>query len=713
MGTATPPSLSSALDAVFHPRSIAVIGATERAGYGARVLSTLLRANFDGIIYPINPGRDRVFDLPCYASPDDLPGPVDLVVVVVPAAAVAKALRRCAAAGARAAIVISAGFAELGDDGAAQQAELCAIAAETGLRIIGPNCLGAANMVDGIWPTAASRLSSGVPLVAPGAALVSQSGATAFGPLLAMAADRGLGFRYVVTTGNEADLVAADFVEYFLALPDVRVVTLMLEGLRDFTRLRHLAQDAAQRGKFLVMLKVGRSSAGARAARSHTAALTGSDQVHDALFRQLGIARARDYDELIEQSAMLLHASMPAGPRMGVASHSGGVGAHMCDLLGVEGLQIPQLSAPARAAVGAVLGERGSAANPADLTTFASGPQFRPLLDALFADDNMDAWVVATQGNAERAQIIVDAAQATHRPVSVAWTGSQTDTEGLDVLRAGGVPVFALPSGAARAAGALLGVADAHRRRELDAALLADSTCAPMADIALDTSGTLSEHASKRVLAHFGIQSTAEYLCSTFDEARQAAASLGYPLVLKASVAELAHKSEHGLVRLDVRNEAEMNEAFSALEGAAERVAPQRLEGILVQPFVRGGIETIIGIADDADHGRLLMLGLGGTLVEAMAESMGAVTWRASPIGPHEAQAMIAEVPALDVLLGGVRGAPAADRAALVEALTNLSTMAESLGERLETVDVNPLLVRAVGQGVLALDALVVLKAHD
>jgi acetyltransferase len=703
--------LRSALDAIFRPRAIAVIGATERAGYGARVLSNMQRSGFDGTVYAINPNRDRVFDWPCYPSPDDLPGVPDLALVVVPASAVIDALRRCAAAGARAAIVISAGFAELGEDGADRQAQLRAIAQESGMRIVGPNCLGAANLVDSIWPTAASRLTTDLPLAVPGAALVSQSGATAFGPLLALAGDRGLGFRYAVSTGNEADLVAADFVEYFLGLSDVRVVTLMLEGVRDFARLRHLADQAAQLGKFIVILKVGRSAAGARAAQSHTAALTGSDQVHDALFRQLGILRVRDYDELIEQTAMLLHAPMPSGPRMGIASHSGGIGAHMCDLLGVEGLQIPPLSEPARAAVAAVLGERGAAANPADLTTFASGPQFGPLLDAMFADEAMDAWIVATQGNAQRAQTIVDAAHNAQRPVSVAWTGSQNDRAGLDVLRAGGVPVFALPSGAARGAAALFAIAEARRRRAEDETAVgkSGSVSGAFADTiakAAGLSGTLSEHVSKQLLAGVGIDAPAERLCATRNEAREAAAAFGYPLVLKASSAALAHKSEHGLVRLDVRNVTELDEAFDALQAAAEALAPGRVEGILVMPFMRGGVETIIGLADDPDHGRLIMLGLGGVLVEAI----GAVTWRATPIGPSEANAMIAEVPALDALLGGVRGAPAADRRALIDALINLSAMVEAFGDRLQTVDVNPLLVRAEGDGVLALDALVVLR---
>ena len=230
-------ALHAALEAVFRPRTIAVIGATERAGYGARVLGNMQRSALAGPIYPVNPNREKVFDWPCYPSLDALPGAPDLALVVVPAGAVIESLRRCAAAGARAAIVISAGFAELGDDGAARQAQFRVIAKETGLRIVGPNCLGAANLIDGIWPTASSRMTTDLPFAMPGAALVSQSGATAFGPLLALAADHGLGFRYAVSTGNEADLVAADFVEYFLGLPDVRVVSLDARGGARFCAL--------------------------------------------------------------------------------------------------------------------------------------------------------------------------------------------------------------------------------------------------------------------------------------------------------------------------------------------------------------------------------------------------------------------------------------------------------------------------------------------
>jgi acetyltransferase len=699
-------SASTAIEAIFHPRSIAVVGATERAGYGARLLTNLIRTKYAGQVYPINPSRQTVFDLPCYPSPLALPAAPDLVVVIVPAPQVLESLRQSAERGARAAIVISAGFAELHTEtGLRRQAELKALTEQTGLRVVGPNCLGASNAPANIWATASTRISTELLGDSAGAVLISQSGATAFGPLLAAARDRGLGFRYIVTTGNEADLGAPDFVEYFLDQADVRVIGLLLEGIRDFGRLRALAERALRLEKVLVILKVGRSEVGERAARSHTAALTGSDRVQDALFRQFGLARVRDYDEFVEQTLLFMKAPLPAGRRVGVISHSGGISAHLSDQLGVEGLEVPPFAESGRQKVAEILGERGSAANPADITGFANSPSFRPILDALLPDDGIDAWLIATQGGDELVNKIIAVAEITPKPIGMVWTGSHSSEVGLPTVRASRVPVFTLPSGAARGFGALVRVAEARRRL---AAWTAEPKPSPLPGGLLDLAvGPLSEHQSKRLLARIGIGAPPETLCQTADEAAAAAAAQGYPAVLKASSPDLAHKSELGLVRLDLRTEAELRQSFADLLAAGQRAAPASLEGILVQPYVRGGVETIVGLNDDPHLGRLVMLGLGGTLVEAL----GAVTWRACPLSAAEAEAMIDDVPALATLLGGVRGAPPADRAALVQALVALSGLAETLGERLETVDVNPLLIRPAGQGVLALDALVVTKA--
>src|SRR3954447_9257945 len=404
-------STLAAIDKVFNARSIAVVGATERAGYGARFLNTLIRTGYAGQLYPINPSRSEVFGVRCYPSPRELPETPDLVGIIVPAERVLESVRQCAEIGVRAGIVISAGFAELGtDEGRQRQAELQRIVAETGLRVVGPNCLGASNLGGNVWATASSRGEPGAMTDGPGAALVSQSGATAYGPLLAVARDKGLAYRYIVTTGNEADLGAADFVEYLLGRPDVGAISLLLEGIRDFGRLAGLAREALRVGKALVIQKVGQSEVGQRAARSHTAALTGSDRVQDALFRQFGIARVRDYDELVEQTAMFLKAPLPSGRRIGVVSHSGGIGAHLSDQLGVVGLEVPPFAEQTRQGLAGVLGERGSASNPADITGYANSPSFAPILATLTADPGLDAWVVATQGGEDLVQKIITAA---------------------------------------------------------------------------------------------------------------------------------------------------------------------------------------------------------------------------------------------------------------------------------------------------------------
>jgi acetyltransferase len=695
------------IERIFHAGSIAVVGATERPGYGARLMNNLIRTGYAGRIYPINPNRSHVFGLTCYPSPADLPGCPDLAMVIVPAEGVVGALRSCAEVGVQVAIVISAGFAELNSAaGLERNTELRALVRQTGLRVVGPNCLGAANLADNIWATASTRLMQ-PPAGASGMALISQSGASAFGPLLATAADRGLAFRYIVSTGNEADLTSTDFVEYFLGRPDVRVVSILAEGLRDFPRLKRLAQRAEDLEKKLVVLKVGRSEAGQRAARSHTAALTGSDRVLDALFRQLGIARARDYDELIEQSAMFMKVRPAGGHRIGVISHSGGIGAHLTDQLGVEGLEVPPFSAETRRRVAEVLGERGSANNPADLTTFLNSPALGGLLGALLLDEDIDAWLIATQGSDALVDQIIVSAAGTPKPVGVVWTGGHASQEGLPKLQASNVPVFLLPSGAASGMAALTrGGARRDRERSGAGPRTPPEAAAGLVGRAEGLSGALSEWMSKELLGHVGIAAPPQKLAQVPDEAVNGAADIGYPVVLKGCGAGLLHKTELGLVRLDLRTDDAVRAAFQEVNAASRRAAGMSFEGVLIQPLVRGGVETIVGLSNDPQVGMLVMLGLGGTLVEAL----GAVTWRSCPIDAAEADAMIDDVPALAALLGGLRGAPPADRAALGRALVALSDFGTALGDRLESVDVNPLLVQAAGAGALALDALVVLR---
>lgn len=710
-----------AIDAMLHPRSIAIVGATERLQYGGRFLKNLLTTGCKARLYPVNPRRDAIFGVPCLRSIREIPEAVDLAAIIIPAPAVLEALEECAEKGVRSAVVISAGFEELGtEEGRARQARLRSLARETGVRVCGPNCLGLANVADSVWATAGSRISPETVALGSGIGLVSQSGATCFGPLIAMARDRGVGFRYIVSTGNEADLDSSDFAQYMLRDAEVKVVAALVEGFRDGAKFVETAEMALEMGKPLVLLKVGRSEAGSRAAGSHTAAMTGSDVVQDALFQQKGVVRVDDYDELIETANMFLKAKRPRGERVGVISHSGGIGSFLADKCGEVGLELPLLSDRTRDGLGEILGERGSAANPADVTTFAYNESFPSILRLLLADEKLDVQVMASAGGELQAKTVIQAAEECEKPVVFLWTGSIKDTGSLPLLQAGDVPLFYLPGRCARGVRRLL---DYHRRR--DEILAERSEAHPHPDPLTGGEGgppeealralrelvsgaggpALTEHESKRVLSLFGVPTTREAQCSNLEEASRAAEEIGYPVALKVISRQIAHKTEAGAVRLGVVGPEELARGYEEMLATVRAQCPGApIDGVLVQQMVSGGVEVIVGVSRDAQFGPVLMLGLGGVLVEAL----GAVSWRVCPIGPRDARAMIGEVKGLSRILAGYRGRPRADVGALVDALVDISRLAVWAREEILSLDVNPLAILPEGHGVVALDALVI-----
>ena len=729
----------TSIHAMLHPQSIAVLGATERLQYGGRFVKNLLSTGCQAKIYPINPKWEIVFGLPCYPSIREVPEPVDLAAIIIPGPMVVDALHECAEMGAKAALVISAGFAELGtEEGRARQAELQAIARKTGLRVCGPNCLGVANVVDNLWATAASSIPIETQALKSNIGLVSQSGATCFGPLLTTARDRGVGFRYVVSTGNGADLESSDYVQYMLRDPEVSVVAALVEGFQDGDKFIETAEMALQMGKPLVLLKVGRSEVGSRAAGSHTAAMTGSDVVQDALFRQKDVVRVDDYDELIETANMFLKAKPPKGARVGVVSHSGGIGSLLADKMGEVGLEMPLLSEKTSKGLGAILGERGSPANPADVTGFASNDAFPSILELLLADDSIDIQVVASAGKGAQTQTILRAVAEQDKPILYLWTGSFKATEGLSDLQAGNVPVFYLPG---RCAKGVRRLADYYRTREAilaeegaDRLLGAPASRRPgsggerpslqsgpppdelpslerkamealLALLSRAGSRPLSEHDSKTALSLFGVPTTKEAVCATTEEAVRAAEAIGYPVALKVASQQIAHKTEAGGVRLGITNAAELAAAREEMLATVSSRCPQAdIDGVLVQQMVRGGVEVIVGVSRDRQFGPVLMVGMGGIMTEAL----GAAAWRVCPVTKRDALEMIEDVKGLAKILAGYRGLPKADVPALADTLVRISHLAFWAKEEISSLDVNPLAVLPDGQGVVALDALVV-----
>ena len=704
----------TAIHKMLNPRSLAVIGATPRQQYGGRFLATALKAQDRVRVYAVNPRYDEIMGIKSYHSVTELPEAPDLVGIVVPYNQVLPTLQECHRRGVGAAIVISAGFAERGvEDRRDLQGQLGAFARESGLRISGPNCLGLANVKDDIWATSSSRGADG--LTGP-VGLICQSGATAFGPFLVRAVDNGIGFSYIVSTGNEADLDFSDFARYLLDDPSTRVIAGFVEGFKDAGKFLEVAKLASERGKPIVMIKIGRSELGARAARSHTAALTGSDALYDAVFAQYGVIRVQSYDELLEVSHLLAHTPKPSQPGIAVVSHSGGISSLTADMCGQAGLDLPALGDQARDGINGVLKGFGWAANPSDVTGYANSESFPQIMDYMINEPQMGTLVVASAGLDSQAEQVISLRDRSDKGIVFLWTGSHGATAGLAKLKSANIPLFYAPDTLARGLRNLL---DYHAWREhrledgfgsAPALTMAqEQTVARLQNLGRVT---LSESESKQLIAAWGVPVTREVRVGSAEAAVEAAQRLGYPVALKADSPDILHKTEAGVIRLGLREAEQVRAAYGEVIDRAAAYAPNAtgsagdaIAGVLVQEMITDGVEVIVGVSYDAQLGPILLFGSGGVMVEVYND----VALRRCPLTLAEAYAMIADVKGARVLQG-FRGRPAADVNALAETLVRVSHLAVHLEGRLAELDINPLMVLPAGRGVKAVDALVVFK---
>ena len=696
----------ASIDRMLNPRSIAVVGATPRMQYGGRFLAAAMQASDRVNVYPVNPRYEEIQGVKSYASVTDLPEAPDVVGIVVPYHAVLDTLRESHARGARSAIVISAGFAERGEDDRRElQLELGRFARESEMRVSGPNCLGLANLKDDIWASASSRGAEG--LSGP-VGLVCQSGASAFGPFLTRAVDEGIGFSYIVSTGNEADLDFCDFARYLLDDDDTKVIAGFVEGFKDGRKFVELAKLAAERGKPIVLIKIGRSDLGSRAAGSHTAALTGVDTRYDAAFEQYGVIRVQDYDDLLQVSNMLARCQRPPNRGVAVVSHSGGISSLTADMCGQAGLDLPPLSDHARDGINGILKGFGWAANPSDVTGFANSDDFPAIMSFMAEGDQVGTLVVASAGaDAQAAQVIAQR-DGSNKPVAFLWTGTRGADSGLPMLRRAGIPVFYVPD---KLAAGIRYLNDYHewRDRRLGRGFasvepMTTEQINAVADIS-DRSGTLSETDSKRLISAFSVPVTREERASDVASAVSAAERIGYPVAVKVDSAQIIHKTEAGGIRLGLQTPDDVRQAFGEVTNNAREHDPNAaIDGAVVQQMITGGVETIVGVSYDSQLGPVLLFGTGGVMVEIYND----VALRLCPINREDALEMIGEVKGAG-LLRGFRGAPPADIDALADVLVSVSQMAVSLEGRLTELDINPLMVLPAGQGVVAADALAVL----
>ncbi len=750
----TEPQMAS-IRKMLNPSSIAVVGATPRMQYGGRFLAAALKAKDRVRVYAVNPRYDEIMGVKSYPSVTDLPEAPDVVAIVVPWDQVLDVVEESHKKEAGSAIVISAGFAERGvDDRRDLQRELGEFARTSGMRISGPNCLGLANVKDDIWATASSRGASG--LTGP-IGLVCQSGATAFGPFLVRAVENGIGFSYIISTGNEADLDFTDFARYLLDDPDTRVIAGFVEGFKRADKFLEVAKIAAERGKPIVLIKIGRSELGAQAARSHTAALTGEDARYDAIFAQYGVIRVQDYDELLEVSHLLAHTPKPQMPGIAVVSHSGGISSLTADMCGQAGLDLPALGPEARDGINGVLKGFGWAANPADVTGFANSESFPQIIEHMINDPRMGTLVVASAGADAQAQQVISQRDRTDKGVVFLWTGSRDTKAGLPQLKNARIPIFYTPDKLARGLQSRLAYHTWRERRLADGFATAPPRTAPQDTAIAQALGLgrpiLSESESKELLAAWGVASARERRANSAEDAVEAAEELGFPVALKIDSPDILHKTEAGVVRLNLRDAAQVRTAYAEIlasakaylnalpldgggvgggdaaaspandreveasppprpspikgegTGAANAAARQaRIIGVSVQEMVADGVEVIIGVSCDPQLGPVLLFGSGGVMVEVYND----VALRRCPITRSEAQAMIAEVKGAR-LLQGFRGRPAADLEALADTLVRVSHLAMHVQGHLAELDINPLMVLPRGQGVKAVDALIVL----
>jgi len=695
---------TSGLDALFAPKSIAVIGASsDQRRFGGRPIQYLLEAGFDGPIYPVNPGRPEIQGLPAYPEVAAVPGPVDCAILAVSAEATEAALAACAEKGARAAVIFGAGFSEVGAAGAGLQDRVLSLARETGVRLLGPNCMGLFNARARFYATFASALEVGVP--PPGRiGVASQSGGYG-GYLLKHLMMRGLGLSQWITTGNEADIDVGEALAWMAAQPETEILLGYIEGVRSGANLIAALELARAHDKPVVMMKVGRTEEGRRAAASHTASLTGEDEVYGAVFEKYGVFRPRTTEEMLDVCAALSLGKPLKGPRVGVISISGGVGVQIADYVSDAGLSMGRLPQPAQEALRALV-PACSPNNPIDMTGLVTTNHdiMEKALDVTLASGAFDATIIflgiagAAPSMAGPLQQAIANACGRHpeQLVSVAVTAEPDMVRGYADR---GLLTCEDPSRAV----ATLAALDHFRR-------LAAAPPSPAAAVAeapdLPPGRALNEAETKRLLAAIGIAAPREALARTPEAAAACAAEIGFPVALKIVSPDLPHKSEYGGVRLRLGAQQDVAAvAREMLAAVAMRRPDARIDGFLVSEMIEGGVETILGVHRDPVFGPVVTFGLGGVLVELFKDAVCAL----APVGLNAARAMIGKIRTAP-LLTGYRGGPAHDVEALARAICALSAFVARHGDRIESLEINPLVVRPGAGGVLALDAAIELS---
>ena len=694
----------SGLARLVEPASVAIVGlSADPAKHGGKVLTSLRRFGFDGPVWGVNPKRPEVEGVEVVASLTDLPTSPDAVVLAVPAAVTPDVIAAAGQVGAGAAILFGGGFAEAGDDGVALQAKIVGLARDHGLRLLGPNSAGVINPSAGTvmsFLTCLERPADQLRLGPVG--LITQSGGT--GSFLHnLAAERGSGFALSISTGNEADIDAAEALQHLVDHPDVRAIALVLETVRDGPRFVAAARAALRAHKPIVVCKIGRSAVGQQVMRTHTGALAGSERAYDAAFDALGITVTSTPTELFDVAELMARTPVPAGDRVGIVTHSGGTAVLLADRASAAGLALPQPSDRLRERLGPYL-QHGASGNPTDLGGIITAPHRYVEVVRSFVDDPDYDLVVPVSTphpsahTCDRATALAALADEVDKPLPNLWLAGDLGTEGLAILRASDAPVTTDLRSLVTAVSGLARLGAKRRDDDPPSAKPPDPDVTALLDSA--EGSALDEAESLRLIEAMGLPTVAAEVVGDAAEAARAADRLGYPVVLKAVSKDLPHKSDVGAVLLNLADETELAAGWEQLiTRLADRAPTARIEGYLVERYLPG-VEMLAGLVRDPTFGPVVLVGIGGTVAEAIDDVAVALP----PLSERSAAALIDRLRG-GALLRGFRGAAPVDEAALSRFLVHLSEIAGTYSDRIDELDLNPV-VYAEGRWHVA-DALV------
>jgi len=706
------------LKTLFHPRSVALIGvSTEPTKLSGRPFRFFREFGYAGSVYPVNPKYQEVGGVRCYANLSEIPGAVDLAVITLPAAAVPATLAECGAKGVKAAAIISSGFAEVGGEGVRLQEELKRVASEYGIAVCGPNCSGFVYFPEKVTASFTVGLDAGYPEPGP-AAFISQSGALS-SYILGAARERALGFRYWITTGNECVLSFTDYLQYLIEDPEVRLVLGYLEDARDGQAFQAAARRALILDKPLIIMKAGRSEAGAKASVSHTGSLAGADEVYQAVFAQNGVLRAESLDELFDLAVLSQASRRPRGKRVQILTNSGAAGILLADVGSEWGLEFSDLASATKEALKKVMPPFATIANPMDLTAeiVARPDLLKKAAELILADPNVDNLVIflgIMPGAHEKlATDIANLARSTEKLVMVTWFPLPAPEVQQILIRAD-VPLFPEPARGMRTLGKMAQyVATREKVISRQPAAMGEghdvaSEVGKILTLAKNQGRkALSEVEAKGLLKAFGLAVPRGALARSAVEARSLASGIGGPVAMKASSPDLLHKTEAGVIRLGLNSPEEVGKAFDEILDKAKKWNPEaRVDGVLVEEMIGGETrEVIVGARQDLRFGPVVTFGLGGIFVEAIRDF---VIWPA-PLTLEEAQDMIRKIRGYRILTA-FRGRPAADLEALAQVICRVGQLACQWQEQIAELEINPLFVLPEGSGVIVGDALVALR---